>query len=91
MPALGLPHSRVLPLVPHYCRYWGLLSLHQELSSTMSNPMVKNRLKFPLFLVINQDRCRFGVASPRESLIIVKKVGLDNYTVEYPSLQLIYP
>jgi len=57
----------------------------------MSRPKVKNCLHFPLILIINQDRCRFGVGSSRTSLIIVRVVGFDNRTVDYSFLLPIYP
>ena len=49
----------------------------QELPPAVSLPEVKDSLNFPLFLVINEDRCWFGMGPTRESFVIVGVVGLQ--------------
>jgi len=78
MPVLGFPHFKSFHRFPTILAIGLPIPLHQELPSAMPHPIVKNRLNLPFFLVINQDRCRFGVGLSRELLIIVKVVGFDN-------------
>src|ERR1700761_1787668 len=54
------------------------LPFHQELSPTVSLPVIKNTLNLPLLLVINEDRSWLGMGTSREPFIIVRVVGLHH-------------
>ena len=48
----------------------------QDLPPAVPFPKIKNSLNFPFFLVIDEDRCWFGMGPSWQSFVIVWMVGL---------------